>query len=135
MTGEEFQPPQNRSRDTDLADVLLQSISFLLGEDDLAGNDLFRANTGLQTIQQVAQEPRVEVQRLDHDIDAVAKRLDHLIRASAGVVVRGQVPGRRRTLVRLVVEFRIIVRQQCQQGRLGARGDAVVFVNDLDSHR
>ena len=68
---------------------------------------------------------------LHDDVDAVAQRVDHLERPAAGVVVRGEVPGRRARLVDLVEDLDVAVREHRQQRRLRARRDAVVLVDDL----
>jgi hypothetical protein len=60
--------------------------------------------------------------------------LDDLVGAAARVVVRREVPGRRRALVDLVVHLGVIVGHHREQRRLRARGDAVVFVDDLHAH-
>ena len=85
--------------------------------------------------EQLAQEARVEVERLDHDVDAVLERLDDLVGAAAHVVVGGEEPGALRALHDLVEDLGVAVGQQREQRRLRARRDAVVLVDDLDPHR
>src|SRR5262249_20650378 len=88
----------------------------------------------LDAHQQLAQKADVEGQRLDDDVNAVAQGLDDLVGTAAGVVVGGEVPGGLGALVNVVKDLRIVVGHNGQQGRLRARGDAVVLVDDLYAH-
>ena len=66
-------------------------------EDDLGAGPAPRARRPPRCASGSSARKRgVEVERLHHDVDAVAQRLDDLVGAAAGVVVGGQVPGGRR---------------------------------------
>ncbi|MEI2803338.1 MAG: hypothetical protein V9E84_06475 [Trichococcus flocculiformis] len=79
------QPPPQRRRAARTARIsLLMRVELGLGEDDLAAARRPRGATpSSMRVEQLAQEARVEVQRLHHHVDAVAQRLDHLVGAAA----------------------------------------------------
>lgn len=131
---EELQAAAQGERHPHGADLLLQAVELGLREHDLGGHHVLGRHAFFDARQQLVQEARVEVEGLDHHVDAVAQRLDDLVGAAARVVVGGQVPSRRRALVDLVVDLRVVVRHDGQQGRLRAGGNAVVLVDDLDAH-
>ncbi|ABF89671.1 hypothetical protein MXAN_0310 [Myxococcus xanthus DK 1622] len=102
-------------------------------EDDFLGQQLLGGLVGLQALEELVHEARVEGHRAHHHVDAVLQRLDDLEGAAALVVVGGEEPGRAARVDVLVHHLRVALRHEGQERGLRLGGDAVVLVDDFDA--